>query len=345
MSNNDQWLTSIAKRMKEERKQGAAPVPERLTARDFLYNFGARRRGPIVVSNIRNQLEKTGLRTEPDFESIGSKDIDREISIVLALKPSNDSKELPDPTHRIGSLVAADKKLETVTPNDPLTSATTKMRINDYSRLPVMNGERDLKGIISWQSIGERLTSDVERKEVHHWEVRHCMAPESQVMQQVIHEDISLFDAIKIITKYDYVLVRDRKDAISGIVTASDLSNQFEKITGPFLFVGEIERHLRNLIDGKFTIPEMKGDREIANDGEIAGTADLTFGDYEHLLGKPDYWKRLALPGINRKDFIKYLQLARLIRNNIMHFDPDGITSEDLEALQKIAGLLEKLAH
>lgn len=224
-------------------------------------------------------------------------------------------------------------------PNDLLACAITKMQLRDFSRLPVIDGTKpnvnNLKGIISWRSIGFRLAFGCECQEV-----RHCMEP-----AQKIHEDTSLFEAISIVTKYGYVLVEDRNRTICGIVTASDLSNQFEKIAGPFLLVGEIEGHLRNLIHGEFTIAEMKGDQQITNDQEITGTADLTFGHYQRLLTNPEYWKRLALSALDRKEFGDCLESARAIRNDIMHFDPDGITLEEITTLRNLAGLLENLAR
>ena len=51
--------------------------------------------------------------------------------------------------------------------------------------------------------------------------------------------------------KPDSVLVRNGDRIVTGIVTATDLSGLFRQLAGPFLFIGEIEGHLRNLIHGK----------------------------------------------------------------------------------------------
>jgi hypothetical protein len=64
--------------------------------------------------------------------------------------------EPPDPTFRIGSLPAANKLLTTVGQDDALTKAVTKMLQFDYSQLPIMHGEREVKGMISWKSIASR---------------------------------------------------------------------------------------------------------------------------------------------------------------------------------------------
>ena len=38
--------------------------------------------------------------------------------------------------------------------DESINLAVTLMLKNDYSQLPIMHSERDLKGIISWSSIG-----------------------------------------------------------------------------------------------------------------------------------------------------------------------------------------------
>src|SRR5271170_4274616 len=40
-----------------------------VTTRLFLAWFGAQRRGPSIVQNIRKELDEAGLKTVPDFES------------------------------------------------------------------------------------------------------------------------------------------------------------------------------------------------------------------------------------------------------------------------------------
>jgi len=55
----------------------------------------------------------------------------------------------------------------------------------------------------------------------------------------IIDDDESLFKSIEEISFYDYVLVRTRKDfSIKGIVTSSDLSQQFKNLSEPFLLIG-----------------------------------------------------------------------------------------------------------
>jgi predicted transcriptional regulator len=95
------------------------------------------------------------------------------------------------------------------------------MMHHNYSQLPVMSGERNLQGVISWATIGEKMALGVKCNEVH-----DCM----ETPAHEIGASTSLFDAITEIVKKQYVLVRDSTNRISGIVTASDLRTRRETI-------------------------------------------------------------------------------------------------------------------
>ena len=66
-------------------------------------------------------------------------------------------EQLRYPTYRIGKLAAANRQTQSVTPDASLSEAVTLMLLHDFSQLPVMQGDRQVKGVISWQSIGSRV--------------------------------------------------------------------------------------------------------------------------------------------------------------------------------------------
>lgn len=331
MSNGYEWLSEIAERMKAEIAAAAAATPERLTVRDFVGKFGYAKRGAYIANQIRNALEKLDLRTNPDFEGVymGS-------TIAIEFHSDvTDSASPPEPdsaTHRIGMLEAANKRPVSVNPDDPLEKATTIMRIHDYSRLPVMVGEREVKGVISWQSIGRSLSLGQQKCEY----VRHCMDPARE-----ISFNTPLFNVIGGIAEHGYVLVRGEDKVITGIVTSGDISNQFMQLAGPFLLIGEIEGHLRRLAHGKFQVEEMQN-ASPEGQGNINGLADLTLGGYCRILENPEHWGRLNL-NIDRKEFVKHLDSVRKIRNDIMHFNPDGLSDEDINTLKASTRFLANL--
>lgn len=354
-------LRSIAEQL---RSNGDAP--ERVTVRSLLRWFGVYRRGYYKVRRIRKALADVGLRTKPDFESAW---IDSEVTFTLAQAPADENAEavpplveaveviappdtlpvttptdlapstvtllggsIADPTYRIGKLAAANRPPLTVGPEASLQEAVTLMLSHDYSQLPVMQGERSVKGVISWTTIGSRLALNRSGDRV-----REFMA-----MAREVSAETSLFAAIGAIVENQYVLVRDRENRISGIVTTSDLSLQFQQLAEPFLLLGEIENHIRRFIDGKFTQDEVLTVREPGDDRTLQTVADLTFGDYQRLLEHPERWSKLGL-NIERTAFIGQLDRVREIRNEVMHFDPDGTEDQDLVTLRLFVRFLQTL--
>lgn len=95
----------------------------------------------------------------------------------------------------------------------------------------------------------------------------------------------------------------------------------------------------------KYTIDVIKQvcDPGRPND-EIQGISDLTLGEYLRLLENPERWDKLGLP-VDREQFCKELHGVRQIRNNIMHFDPDELSLEDIESLRRFVRLMQELAE
>ncbi len=318
--------------------------PGTVSVREFLGWFGAQRRGSWIVWHIRSLLRMKNLITVPDFESAY---IDSPISFALEDSTGTDDAEnaspiddesashsiYADPTYRISKLEAANRPPITIAPDASLEHATTLMLSNDYSQLPVTVSDRHVKGVISWTSVGIRSalkkTGDF---------VRDFMDP-----HQEIRADSSLFQAIPIIEQFGYVLIRSSEGSIQGIVTSSDLSSQFRQLAEPFLLLGEIENHIRHIISRRFECETLSEFSDPKDGGRtIESVADLTFGEYVRLLENPKCWDKLAL-AMDRVEFCKELDRVRRIRNDVMHFDPDGIPPADLKKLRDFGSLLQKL--
>ena len=278
---------------------------------------------------FRESLALHGLRTSPDFEF---EYVDDSITVELEVDIAEIDADKPrnDPTVRVALLEAAHRPPLRVAPDDPLVKATTLMRIEDYSQLPVMTNDRDVRGMVSWQSIGE-----VYARGHNPVMVRECMEDAHE-----IDEKMPLADATDKICEHGYVLVRASDRRITGIVTAVDIANQFKQGAHPFFLIGEIEYHLRNLVRRKFTVEELGS----ASDGnkEVRGPDDLTFGGYCRLLEKPEAWETLGL-NVDRKSFVDLLHSVREIRNDIMHFTPDEHDPSDIDRLERMALFFRKL--
>jgi CBS domain-containing protein len=343
-------LAEIAGQLREGR-----PTPS-ITVREFLNWFGVYRRGYWIVRDIREALKYAGLETNPDFESIY---IDSPIEFTFAGQ-SLSGPELPqeserpkpeppvaatenvavatspayaDPTSRISKLAAANRSVISVKLDSTLQEAITLMLSNDFSQLPVMTSDRVVKGVISWASIGSRLGLGKQGTLVRELMDEH----------HEIRADASLFSAIPIIVQNQYVLIRGADELITGIVTASDLSIQFQQLSEPFLLLGEIENHIRRLIGDHFEVAELAAARDPSDaDRPIVRVADLSFGEYIRLLENGDRWNKLGLAA-DRKTFIAQLGAVRVIRNDVMHFDPDPLPDSDLDALRRFARFLQRL--
>src|SRR5262245_47875706 len=64
------------------------------------------------------------------------------------------STAFADPTFRVSKLAAANRAPVSLQPDSTITEAVTLMMANDFSQLPVFSGDRNVKGAVSWRSIG-----------------------------------------------------------------------------------------------------------------------------------------------------------------------------------------------
>jgi len=318
-------------------RDGIKPQP--VTARTFISWFDAKRRTSWNVEYIRSRLKDTKLVTEPDFEYAY---IDSEITLVRApqKKRGQETEELihevkNDPTYRIGKLASANNPPVSVKPDDNIFTATTLMIAHDYSQLPIMTSNREVKGVITWKSLASQFALGGGCKYV-----RDCMEPHKEISY-----DTYIFSAIDDIISNEYVLIRASDNVICGIVTTSDLSQQFRQLGEPFLLLGEIENYVRRMLLDKYTIDELQA-ACIPSEKErrIQRVSDLTLGEYVRLIENPDNWDKLSI-NIDRQVLVEKLEEIRQIRNDVMHFDPDGIAEQDLNKLREFVRLMQNLAR
>lgn len=346
-------IEAVAAEFEEVKADVAAGREPSRSVRELLRWFGARRRRGGVVERIEAELEAAGLRTDPHFTTtwIDAPVIFKkregqapaaEAAPVAGAQPGAEAVEpakpedVADMTHLVRMLEAANREVISVNPQDPIERAVTLMLAYDFSQLAVMTGPRDLKGAISWKSIGSRLSQ------------RNALTNVSDAMEQAteVSDADSLFEVTKTIIRRDYVFVRaaaDRK--ITGIVTATDLSEQFQGLSEPFLLLGRIENQIRRLIQDVFDVDTLRAacdendpDRKAA----VTKASQLTFGEYQRIFEKEENWAQLGFVAC-RKTFCKELDEVRKLRNEIMHFHPDVIEDGDFEQLRRFSRLLEQL--
>jgi CBS domain-containing protein len=274
---------------------------------------------PSAVQQAEEQAESAPTSAEPETP-----------------RDTRDAENSPidDPTFRIGRLPAANKKLVVVNQNDSLTKAVTLLLHYDFSQLPVMQGEREVKGVVTWKSIGSKLALGGKCN----------LVGDCREDARVVDSNRTLFDAIPTIVDYGYVLVRDQRDRrITGIVTASDLSLEFQALSEPFLLLREIELHVRQLLTDKIAAQDFDVfDSVPPSLPKPQNIADLTFGQYVRLVQHPDIWRKLDLK-IDAGVLTNLLEEVRLIRNDVMHFDPDPMTVDELRTLKQAVRFMQEL--
>ena len=164
------------------------------------------------------------------------------------------------------------------------------------------------------------------------------------IAHQEVSSEVSLFDAIDGIVRFGYALVRGNDRRITGIVTTTDLGLQFGRLAEPFLLLGEIENYLRRLLNGRVPQESLQRARDPGDAARAVNSVyDMTFGEYVRVLENPGNWGALNLP-LDRDLLVKDLHEIRRIRNDVMHFDPDGVSDDDLTALRRSVQFFQRLA-
>jgi CBS domain-containing protein len=350
MAKTPEKLKELAEQIRTSGKSRQVKV------RTLLSWFGAQRRGTHVVREVRSALRRAKLVAQPDFEQAyidgkvslrpvapiegkrsGSKasppitavaaDATEEIELI--------SDDYSDPVPRLEMLDAANRRPICVKRDNKVREATTKMLLNDFSQLPVMQNDRDLDGLISWKSIGEAVVANKDCQFV-----RECMDRNVEILR----DNTPLLKAVQVIAEREVVLVKDKTNKIIGLVTATDISLQFRALAEPFLLLKEIENHIRRLITkAKYPLEVLiKSKDPTDSDRKITGVSDLTFGEYLRLFEDRENWKSIGY-NLSRTSFLETLHKIRRIRNDVMHFHPDGISNQDLGILRDAVKFLQSL--
>ncbi|MEE1938400.1 CBS domain-containing protein [Streptomyces sp. TRM 70361] len=229
----------------------------------------------------------------------------------------------------VDSLPAALSGVVSVTPNATYEQAITIMAINGYSQLPVLSG-RSQYGAVTWRSIARARHARPE-------------APFSDAITQA--QEVScgddLIDVLPKLVESDFVLVRNRRQEISGILTVSDLAMAYGSLAGPFLLIGELDQRLRRIITRHFDLADVTSLCDPEGSRKVVSFHDLSMGDYQRVLEKQELWDRLGWP-LDRKVFVKHLDEIRRVRNDVMHFNPDPLPADAVQKVRNMIVLLRE---
>lgn len=244
--------------------------------------------------------------------------------------------DLVDPVPRIGTLQTANRRPVTVTPDSKVSVAITNMQLHG-SPLPVMQGNREVKGLISWQSIC--VNAMIHNKECRL--VKDCMERDVAI----VWDDEPIRKVLRTIAEKEVVLVQARSNReIIGLVRASDFSNYFYSLGEPFFLIWEIEDHVRLLIaHASYSLSVLTSVRGLNDEGrKIESALDLNFGDYLRLFQDENNWRSIRYT-LDRKTFLSALDGVRRIRNDVMHFRPELISEQEIEILRDTVDFMRSL--
>ena len=321
--------------------------PKKLTVRQLLALFGQHRRGRRVAAQIRRALKREKLETVPSFEIVHmdapillqpktAEALKEEKKAQAASDGPSTAMEEREVVLTIGQLEQANRAPLRVTRHDTVTKAITLMMQHDSAYLAVMTGDRAVDGILSWRTIGKAGAAKRAANTVEHY-----LAP-----VRIVEIDTPLFDAVREIVQEEAVLVRAKDRTICGLVSAQDIANQFVTLSEPFLFLEQIENHLRAILEkarlSSSAVKELINPDDVDRIGKVTSVDDLSFGETARAFGREEIWNKLHLL-LDRSAFCNRLEEVRSIRNKVMHFHPDGILDEERDILRKTRQMLQSL--
>ena len=120
------------------------------------------------------------------------------LTLVASRKKDRRASFVP----KLALLPAARNRPVCVSPDTSVQRAKTLMLRHDYSQLPVTTGERSVRGIVSWKSIGQHSVRTNRGITV---------ADFLEPSVAVLDSSTPLMDAIEEVIKHEVVLVRDHR--------------------------------------------------------------------------------------------------------------------------------------
>lgn len=336
-----------------------------MTVRELIQSVGKERRGKYVSRSLRNKLKYNKLMTEPDFEAVH---IDAVVTVKQLVQALPSPRRLPLKLKRVPQVTpVVPQHIEALIDPDPVTprdavvtirqgipsarktppsvrsDVTTKMALSrlmmeKLDLLVVQNGDRArVEGIFSYASFTHAYVAGKPTKTVADCTSREFIE---------VNEEKPLIDAVRDIMRHGTIVVRSRQNQLCGVVSARDVAPVFVELAEPFLLLGQIENHLRSLLERAKLKKDDYKKLVVEADAERSARAespdDLPLGELIVAFESEALWGNIGLQ-FDKATFKKLLHSVREIRNKVMHFSPDGLPPENVEKLKKVRELLEKL--
>lgn len=317
-------IEKIAQEIKTDRK------PRQITPRELFGAFGFSRRTAGNCNEVDKFLNSHSLMVNPHYNEVW---IDNQVR--LEHKPLAQTTIPEDPIRRINILDSANTIPSYINNDASLLAATTIMQSNDFSQLPVVNGNvRNLVGYISWETIAKAKINGVDSDMV-----KDYIDPNVPILSP----DTPLIKAIAIVKKRDFAVVLAKDRSLYGIVTATDVTERFLQETEQFVLLSELEGHIRNLLRDTVLVEDLKKLCPRDPGKEVTSIDEMTFGDYVTVFGNEEQWEKIHIAA-DRKTFIEQLDAIRQVRNDVMHFRPLGPDGEHKDTLKCFVEYLRNIS-
>jgi hypothetical protein len=300
---------------------------------------------PITVAPIDGELElrssshdaSRATTTAPPTDIGVPPGLESGPDIRAALPPEADLHAYPRRLGLyVGNVLVSGRETESVLMTESPRNVMTRLVMRSDQPVLVFRDKasRVLEGLVTWESI-----------------VRHQLShgfdePErlSDLISKVrvVREDEELLPLVPHIMLEGHVAVMDRARVVVGLLSVADVAQHFIERTRPYLMVGDIEDILRlivaaRLLDQWEEIADLEAEA-YGDNRRPTSPEDLSFSTYLRALQSPSLFDRLGWR-VDRKIFVRELDIVRDIRNDIMHFSPDP--SADAEPqLQRFLELL-----
>ncbi|MER7455065.1 N-6 DNA methylase [Nocardia beijingensis] len=232
----------------------------------------------------------------------------------------------------VGDLPSALSGVVSVSPSAQFDEAITRMVINDYSQLPVLSG-RKLCGAVTWESIAR------SRHANHNPPFSQAII---QAREVLCSQDLN--DVLPILAESEFVLVRNQRNEIAGIVTASDVAATYGAMATPFFLIGELDRRLRQMLASAVEFTEIQSLCDPDGNRSINGFNDLSMGDYQRVLENRAVWESVGW-SLDRRVFIERLDEIRQIRNDLMHFNPEPLPGNSTHKIRHMVKVLRQYGN
>jgi CBS domain-containing protein len=300
---------------------------------ELLAPFGHSVRSPRAMLDVTCALESAGLTTDPPLNLVedrrqvlrivpipqGPPDIGAQDETLSAPAEDVPDEDIPvQASMLVGDLPSAVAGVRDVSLDDTMAYAETLMLMDRYSQLAVVH-DGQLRGVVTWESISAA-------KALGKLELRAALDPKPEMVQA----DDDLLKQVPRIRTSGFALVVGGNHLPIGIVTTADLADQFVNLANPFVVISEIERRLRRIIGAVCTIEQIKKKAKYKKKTHSAD--DLTFGDYQTIFADPALWSLFDWK-IHQTVFVEKLDRVRDIRNEVMHFKPEPLSTENAAAL------------